>query len=70
MGYDHAKFAQEELAKRNYAAVVKIVLVYYDKYYLKGLQNRENSRILEYNTPIVDPEQTADFLINLTNEIK
>jgi tRNA 2-selenouridine synthase len=70
LGYDHAKFAQEELAKRNYAAVVKIVLVYYDKYYLKGLQNRENSRILEYNTPIVDPEQTADFLINLTNEIK
>ena len=70
LGYDNAKFAQEELEKRNYAAVVKIALVYYDKYYLKGLQNRENARILEYKAPIVSPEKTADFLINLTNEIK
>ena len=38
--------------------------------YLKGLQNRENSKILEYKTPIVSPEKTAGFLINLTNEIK
>lgn len=65
LGYDNAKFAQEELEKRNYTKVVEITLIYYDKYYLKGLQKRENSNILEFKTPTVNPEETADFLINL-----
>lgn len=67
LGYDNAKFAQEELEKRNYDAVVKITLVYYDKYYLKGLLSRENSSVQEYKTPRVNPEKTANFLINLLN---
>jgi tRNA 2-selenouridine synthase len=49
LGYDNAKFAQEELEKRNYYKVVEITLLYYDKYYLKGLQNQD-SRILEFKT--------------------
>ena len=69
LGYDNAKFAQEALANRNYAEVVKITLSYYDKYYLKGLQNRVNASVQEYKTPEVSPEKTADFLINLLNSI-
>ena len=67
LGYDNAKFAQEALEKRNYHKVVEITLIYYDKYYLKGLQKRQNSGILEFITPSVNPEETADFLINLLN---
>ena len=67
LGYDNAKFAQEALEKRNYHKVVEITLLYYDKYYLKGLQKRQNSGILEFITPTVNPEETADFLINLLN---
>jgi tRNA 2-selenouridine synthase len=67
LGYDNAKFAQEELEKRNYYKVVEITLSYYDKYYLKGLQKRQDSRVLEFKTPTVNPEETAGFLINLLN---
>lgn len=67
LGCDNAKFAQEELEKRNYDKVVEITLTYYDKYYLKGLQKRENSKILAFKIPNINPEKTADFLINLLN---
>ena len=67
LGYDNAKFAQEALEKRNYHKVVEITLIYYDKYYLNGLQKRQNSGILEFKTPTVNPEETAGFLINLLN---
>lgn len=67
LGYDNAKFAQEALEKRNYHKVVEITLIYYDKYYLKGLQKRQNSGILEFTTLTVNPQETADFLINLLN---
>jgi len=67
LGYDNAKFAKEELEMRNYKKVVEITLVYYDKYYLKGLQKRENSKILKFKIPTVNPEETANFLINLFN---
>jgi tRNA 2-selenouridine synthase len=67
LGYDNAKFAQEELENKNYYKVVAITLCYYDKCYLKGLQNREESAILEFKIPTVNPEETAGFLINLLN---
>jgi tRNA 2-selenouridine synthase len=67
LGYDNAKFAQEALEKRNYHKVVEITLIYYDKYYLKGLQKRANSKILEFKIPSVNPVETANFLINLLN---
>ena len=67
LGYDNGKFALEALEKRNYYKVVEITLLYYDKYYLKGLQKREVSKILEFKIPTVNPEETAGFLINLLN---
>jgi tRNA 2-selenouridine synthase len=39
LGYDNAKFAQEELEEENYK-VVEITLLYYDKYYLKVTKRR------------------------------
>ena len=68
LGYDKAKFALEELENKNYYKVVEITLFYYDKYYLKGLQKREESKVLELKTSTVNPKETADFLISLINE--
>ena len=67
LGYDNAKFALEALENKNYHKVVTISLLYYDKYYLKGLQKREASEILEFKIPTVNPSETADFLINMIN---
>lgn len=65
LGFDNAKFAQEALENKNYHKVVEITLFYYDKYYLKGLQKRENSNILQFKILSVNPEETANLLINL-----
>lgn len=65
LGYDKAKFALEELEKKNYDKVVELALLYYDKYYLKGLQKRELSGIQKFEISAVEPEGTAEFLINL-----
>lgn len=67
LGNDKAKFALDDLQKKNYAKVVEIMLSYYDKSYLKGLQKREVSKILEFKFPSVDAEEMAEFLLNLPN---
>jgi tRNA 2-selenouridine synthase len=67
LGYDNAKFALEELENRNYDKVVSLSLVYYDKCYLKGLQKREESSVQAYQFPSVNPEETADFLLSITD---
>jgi tRNA 2-selenouridine synthase len=67
LGYDNAKFALEELENKNYYKVVEISLIYYDKHYLKGLLERQDSGILKYQIPTVHPERTANFLVRLIN---
>jgi tRNA 2-selenouridine synthase len=67
LGYDNAKYALQELENKNYYKVVEISLTYYDKYYLKGLLTRQDSGILKYQIPTVNPEETAGFLIGLIN---
>lgn len=67
LGHDKAKFALEELENKNYYTVVEIVLFYYDKYYLIGLQKRQKSAILKFEIASVNHEETADFLISLVN---
>jgi tRNA 2-selenouridine synthase len=67
LGYDNAKFALEELENKNYDKVVMRSLVYYDKYYLRGLEKREETSIQAYEFPSVNPEKTADFLLSITN---
>jgi tRNA 2-selenouridine synthase len=68
LGYDNAKFALNELENKNYYKVAEITLFYYDKYYLKGLQKRQETTIQEFKILTVNPEETADFLIRLKNE--
>ena len=70
LGYDNTKFALDELEKRNYDKVVALSLSYYDKYYLRGLQKRDESQILAFDIPNINPEATADFLIGLMKENK
>jgi tRNA 2-selenouridine synthase len=68
LGNDKAKFALEALENHEYDKVVAIVLFYYDKYYLKGLQKRQKSTVLEYKMEAISHEETADFLISLINK--
>ncbi len=70
LGYDNAKFALDELEKRNYDKVVALTLSYYDKYYLRGLEKRKESTILAFDIPDINPKATADFLIGLMKEKK
>lgn len=65
LGYDKAKFAVDALEKKEYYKVVEIILFYYDKYYLMGLQMRQESAILKFEIASINHEKTADFLINL-----
>lgn len=67
LGYDNAKFALDALENRNYDKVVALTLSYYDKYYLRGLQKRHESKILKFDIPEINPKGTADFLIGLMN---
>ncbi len=67
LGYDKAKFALDALESKDYYKVVEITLFYYDKSYLGGLQKRQESTILKFEIPTVNPEETADFLMSLTD---
>jgi tRNA 2-selenouridine synthase len=68
LGYDKAKFALEALENRDYHKVVEITLYYYDKAYLGGLQKREESTILKFEIPKVNPDEIANFLMSLTKK--
>ncbi|MBD0777397.1 tRNA 2-selenouridine(34) synthase MnmH [Maribacter sp. ANRC-HE7] len=68
LGNEKAKLALNALENNNYDKVVALILSYYDKYYLKGLQKRQESAILKFEITSVNHEETADFLINLINQ--
>ncbi|TXD58600.1 tRNA 2-selenouridine(34) synthase MnmH [Polaribacter sp. IC066] len=68
LGHDRTKLALEALENKNYYKVVEITLFYYDKYYLKGLQKREDSTIKKIKVPHINPKETAGFLISLLND--
>lgn len=67
LGNDRAKLALKALESKNYHKVVEITLFYYDKYYLKGLEKREESTIQKINVAHINPKETANFLISLLN---
>lgn len=68
LGYDKAKFALDELASKNYYKVVEIILFYYDKYYSKGLQRRQESSIHKIEITSANHEEIADTLIQLIDK--
>lgn len=67
LGFDKGKFALQELEKGNYYKVVEIILFYYDKYYLRGIQKRDKSTIQEINLDSVNHAKNAEYLIQLKN---
>lgn len=68
LGFDKAKFALNALENKNYNQVVDIILFYYDKYYLKGLQKREESSIQTLEITSANHEEIADILISLIDQ--
>ena len=68
LGYDKVKFALDELENKNYHKVVEIILFYYDKYYLKGLQKRQESSIQKIEIATANHEEIADILIRLIDQ--
>lgn len=65
LGYDNAKFALEALENKNYHKVAAIILVYYDKYYLRGLHKRQKYLIQELEISSANHKQTAGILTGL-----
>lgn len=70
LGFDKAKLAQQELENKNYEKVVELVLHYYDKYYLRGLQKRDKATIIELKIATIDAAATAVDLINVIKKNK
>jgi tRNA 2-selenouridine synthase len=68
LGFDKAKFALDVLENKNYNQVVEIILFYYDKYYLKGLQKREESSIQTLEITSANHEEIANILISLIDQ--
>ena len=68
LGYDNVKFALDALENKNYYKVVEIVLFYYDKYYLRGLQKRQDSSIQKLEITSANHEEIADILISSVDE--
>ncbi len=68
LGYDNAKFALDALENKNYHKVVEIILTYYDKYYLKGLQKRQESSIHKLEITSENHEEIAEILISITDQ--
>lgn len=65
LGPDQTKLALQELDKGNYYQVAGIMLYYYDKYYLKGIQKRDKTTVLEVELSSVNHPENAGYLIRL-----
>lgn len=63
LGGVNTKRALEELEKENYLEVAKITLKYYDKYYLKGLRNREHTNIFQLKIEKIDFQKNANQIL-------
>ena len=68
LGYDNATFALDALENKNYHKVAAIILVYYDKFYLRGLYKRQESLIQEVEISTVNHKEIADILIRLIKQ--
>ena len=63
LGGQHHKAALDALAIQDYAAVADMMLTYYDKAYLYGLSQRDQSLISTFEVEKDEPESTANLLI-------
>jgi len=56
--------ALESLARNDYYSTAIITLNYYDKFYLKGVNQREKDRVVVVKTGTVDAEKNAHLLLD------
>ncbi len=64
LGNDRHKLALDALERGDYAEVVRITLVYYDKTYQYGLEQRGVSQVQKIDVPGVDPAGNAEILLS------
>lgn len=65
LGGQNVKVAIEALETKDYATVADILLLYYDKAYMKGLSMREAERIFTLPVDADDPDTNAGLTIHL-----
>ena len=63
LGGQNVKLALEALDKNDYQTVASILLIYYDKAYLKGLSHRDQSRVYRIRTDKDDPDANAELVL-------
>jgi tRNA 2-selenouridine synthase len=65
LGSDRAKVAKEAIERGDLEEAAIITLKYYDKFYLKGLEKRNPSKVIKIPLTLVDEEASADALLAL-----
>jgi len=65
LGGQNSKLAIEALKQKDYDTAADILLVYYDKAYLKGLSFRDQNKVYEMPVDSGDPENIADQVLKL-----
>ncbi|NOX47127.1 MAG: tRNA 2-selenouridine(34) synthase MnmH [Chlorobi bacterium] len=63
LGGQNVKLALEALEKNDYQTVASILLIYYDKAYLKGLAHRDQSLVHRIRTDKDDPNANAELVL-------
>jgi tRNA 2-selenouridine synthase len=61
------KEATDALIAKNYAEVARITLEYYDKWYLMGLQKRDQSLVIKLPAQTNSPEMNAQVLLDFVS---
>ncbi len=71
LGSENAAIALQCLEKNDFECIAKITLRYYDKYYLRGLNKRDDkSKIAKLDIERIDFEQNAKQIKTYYNEIR
>ncbi len=65
LGSDRAKLAIEAIDRGDFEDAAIISLKYYDKFYHKGLERRNQSKVIKIPLNLVDSEASADALLAL-----
>ena len=68
LGGQQYKEASTALANKNYAEVARITLEYYDKWYLMGLQRREQNMVYKIEADTNKPKINAQILLKYLSE--
>ena len=67
LGGAASKEAEDALVKRNLRRVVEITLVYYDKFYRRSMEQRENSRVFTVDLQSGQHDVNAEEIIQFAN---